>query len=112
MTKSWNITIDGKQHLVELDHKTWTNNQELKIDKTTVYKTPGIMQIGGVIGFIIDGHECAVIISNKLLGFNYDLVIDGVSLETGKKRTYQAVKPVTEINTKINNSGVPSSNEK
>lgn len=97
MQKSWNITIDGKSYTVGLDHQTWTNVQKITVNSQIIYESPGRMQVGGITRFTIDGHECAVIISSRILKFSYDLVLDGRSIESKKKVNIPKGDPVAAI---------------
>ena len=94
MTKQWEITLDGKVYTIKLEHNPWTNVQEIRVNNRIVYVSPGKLQVGGVTIFMIEGYECAVIITNKILRFDYDLAVNGISTNTRKKVKYQPVKPV------------------
>lgn len=113
MTKQWNITLDGKEYTIKLEHNTWTNVQEIRVNTHVMYVSPGKLQVGGVTSFMIEGHTCTVIITNKILRFDYDLVVDGVSAITRKKVKYQAIKPVaTMVNGAVQLSVENTSNGK
>jgi Fas apoptotic inhibitory molecule (FAIM1) len=97
MTKQWKIALDGKEYTVNLEHNPWTNVKEIHVNNHVIYASPGKLQVGGVTCFVIEGHECAVIITNKFLGFDYDLVVDGVSAITRKSVKYQTVNPMATM---------------
>lgn len=97
MTKQWNVPIEGKEYTVELEHNAWTNVQRVRLNGQMIYETPGKVQLTGATCFTIEGHECVVIVTNKMLGFDYDLVVDGVSIVTRKKVKYPALKPVATM---------------
>jgi hypothetical protein len=87
--KTWEFTIDGKEHKVELDHqyissrrRIRVDGQELELDKKS---SKPLLDYGSDHKFKIGNHECAVVIRTNGITYSYDLAIDGVSQKTGKQ---------------------------
>ncbi len=97
MVKQWIVSAAGRDYKIELEHNIWTNTQKVSINGQVIFETPGKLQIGGVTCFNLEGQVCAVIVTNKVLGFSYDLVIDGVSVVTKKKVKYIATQPLATV---------------
>ncbi len=94
MSKQWVVTIAERDYKIELEHNIWTNTQKVCINGQMIFESPTKLYIGGIICFNIEGQTCAVIITNKMLGFSYDLIVNGISIITQKRVKYAATQPV------------------
>lgn len=97
MRKTWQFEINNVRHTVELEHRRWTNKQNIALDGQQIYKTPTKFQVGGVTRFVIDGHLCAIVIRNRGFGYAYDLIVDGVSVTSGKQVRLEPGTPVATL---------------
>jgi hypothetical protein len=87
--KVWNFELDNIVHTVELEHGYWSGKRLLKVDGKIIEQTANVndmfSDLGSEHAFEIDGHRCFVHIRPPGLSVDYDLVVDGSSLQVGKQ---------------------------
>jgi hypothetical protein len=82
--KSWEFNLDGKKHIVTFENKL--TNDVLTVDgKIKEYPRDLPTLAGAEIDFKISGHKCFIKSKPKLTKFDYELIIDGKSVETGQE---------------------------
>lgn len=84
--KTWYIDLDGIQHTVELYHGFFSGKRLIKVDGEIIEESTMVVDKGSEHPFKINYHDCMLIIKVKIL-FHFDLIVDGVSVETGKTVT-------------------------
>ncbi len=87
--KTWNVEIDGKSHIVEMEHGSLFGGKVIKLDgnpfdKNLLQRKNGLQLTGSEDRFQVDGHEVAVYAYSNGFKFKYDLAVDGNSVQTGK----------------------------
>ena len=82
--KMWQIELDGKQHMVLLDHKAFSGERTISVDGTHYLNEKSSFDTGSVNEIKIGAHKLYVAAILTPLGFKYDLVMDGKSQETGE----------------------------
>lgn len=82
--KTWQYESNQTPYVIKLTHQYWTNHQTLHINNVEVYKTGKTLQLGGIIRFRIDEHDCAIFIRNKTLRYEFEFVVDSVSTSTDR----------------------------
>lgn len=85
-SKQWTISLDDKDHTVELEHGFWSGKRTIRVDGEPLPKLKSkLFDLGGEYPFNLAGHACAVrIIPRPSWKYKYDLVVDGRSEETGE----------------------------
>jgi hypothetical protein len=97
MLKQWFVTIAERDYKIELEHNIWTNSQKVSINGQVIFESPTKLYMGGVICFTIEDEKCAIVITNKLSGFYYELVVNSISITTQKKVKYAATPPAAVL---------------
>lgn len=81
--KIWIIKLDDVEHKIELEHGSVSGKRIIYLDgKVIEYIRYNIFDKGSKHYFIINNHRCVVLINSEFK-FSYDLIIDGISAETG-----------------------------
>ena len=75
--KRWEFKLDEAGHVVELEHNPLTGKRSIRVDGRLL-TLPN--DRGGRYAFRVDGHACEAGILGRGLKFEYDLVVDGVSM--------------------------------
>lgn len=83
--KSWEITLDGKRHRVQLEHGFWSGKRIIYVDDQKVLKGKKMLDDGDNYIIHIGSHICIVSIKVIVAWFKYDLIVNDVSLEKEKK---------------------------
>ncbi len=77
-----------RTHTVELQHNYWTTRRTIYLDEQLVplseIKSYGVYGKGSDDLFRVDGHDCVVNIRSNGVVYNYDLAVDGLSVQSGK----------------------------
>ncbi len=82
--KSWMIQLEDGTHLVELDQRWVSGKRIIRVDGQVVLESKSApMNTGNDDEFLIGLHKC--ILHSRTNGFtsNYDLSVDGRSIQTG-----------------------------
>jgi hypothetical protein len=85
--RMWNFSLRKKNHVVELKHSYWTGNTKVYLDGSLVSKGNTFWNMGGEFPFLVDEHNCLVVIRSKGAAssiYEYDLALDDISITTGK----------------------------
>jgi len=93
--KKWEIELEGQKHRIELEHGYVSGRREVRVDGQVLSELnmkSNLLDFGGTLPFKIGSHEYAVLIRTKYLGlaYDYDLVVEGKSLKTGKTQDLPA----------------------
>jgi len=85
--KEWNIKLGNEKYKIDLDHGYFSGKRIIYINNRKVLDDKRLLDIGDLYAFNINEHECIISIKvgNLLPTFTYDLIVDGVSHEKGKK---------------------------
>lgn len=83
--KIWKFELDDGAHIVELEHGYWTGKRILRVDNKVVEHTDMFFDLGSEHAFEISGHRCFIHIIPPGLSVDYDLVVDGSSLQVGEQ---------------------------
>ncbi len=75
--KRWEFKLDNIGHVVEVEHNPLTGKRSIRVDGRLLTLPD---DRGGRYAFRVDGHACEAGIIGKGLKFEYDLVVDGVSM--------------------------------
>ena len=83
---TWEVVIEGEEHTIAVYHSQLSGKKVVLLDGDTEYEESEFFDAGldFTFPFRIEGREVSVLISDALqegtVGWNYDLLIDGVSL--------------------------------
>ena len=83
--KSWAIQLEDGTHTVDLDTRWASGKRIIRVDGQIVFESrSALMNTGGDDDFLIGTHQC--ILHSRTNGFtsNYDLSVDGRSIQTGQ----------------------------
>ena len=83
--KTWAFEIEGEEHTVELEHKAFSGRRIIRVDGNLLENHSELLDVGKQYPFQIGGHEGVVHVQTNGFTFNYDLSIDGRSVDTGKE---------------------------
>ena len=94
---TWELVIEGEEHTIAVYHSQLSGKKVVLLDGDTEYEEEEFFDAGldFTFPFRIEGREVSVIISDALgdgkVGWNYDILIDGVSLnELNEERSMGA----------------------
>ena len=94
---TWELVIEGEEHTISVYHSQLSGKKVVLLDGDTEYEEEEFFDAGldFTFPFRIEGREVSVIISDALgdgkVGWNYDILIDGVSLnELNEERSMGA----------------------
>ena len=94
---TWELVIEGEEHTIAVYHSQLSGKKVVLLDGDTEYEEEEFFDAGldFTFHFRIEGREVSVIISDALgdgkVGWNYDILIDGVSLnELNEERSMGA----------------------
>ena len=83
---TWEVVIEGEEHTIAVYHSQLSGKKVVLLDGDTEYEESEFFDSGldFTFPFRIEGREVSVLISDAMhegkMGWNYDLLIDGVSL--------------------------------
>ena len=83
---TWELVIEGEEHTIAVYHSQLSGKKVVLLDGDTEYEESEFFDAGldYTFPFRIEGREVSVLISDALgdgkVGWNYDILIDGVSL--------------------------------
>lgn len=85
-TRVWTFEVEGKRHVVELEHGYWSGKRDIIIDGVP-FEGGGkfihmIADPGSVHHFDISGIPCVLQIKGRLLSFGYELYVGGKKVES------------------------------
>lgn len=92
--KQWNLQIDGQPWAIAFEHSTLTDKRSLQVNGEKIKPTKGsgnLFDAGAEVHFPVGSHACVVLIKTGGMTAAYELVIDGVSAETGQPVDVAAV---------------------
>ncbi len=94
--KTWNLTLEDGPHQVMLEHNAFWGKKRLLIDGGPPQRLglSGTKGIDAEHPFVLGGHDAIIYIRNNGLSANYDLAIDGLSVDTGQPVTKPPPLPV------------------
>jgi hypothetical protein len=86
--KMWNIEVDGTSHTVELEQWWVFGGKNIRVDgkqldKKSIKKTKGLFS-RGEDRFELAGHEVIIYTLSNRFTVQYDLALDGTSVQTGE----------------------------
>lgn len=86
--KSWTFELDNQEHTIQLEHSSLIGKRSIYLDGVLQEKKTRFFDTGSRNIVQIGGHTCTVLIgTNNGLTYNYDLLIDGLSIETGLEKS-------------------------
>ena len=86
--KSWTFELDQKEHTIDLEHSSLWTKRRIYLDGILKEEKTSFFDIGSRNIIQIGRHTCTVLIgTNNGLTYNYDLLIDEVSVKTGKEKS-------------------------
>lgn len=80
----WDVEVEGAAFRIELTHRQSTGFRSLKVNKETLIKDRDLFDIGGDYPFFIFEDFFIARIVRQGFGFQYDLVINGISITTNE----------------------------
>jgi hypothetical protein len=96
-TKTWNFTVDGTPHLLTLTHGVWTREKTISLDGKVLDQSPRAgFATASVQPFKLGHHSLKVVIQPRFPAFVYDLLVDDISLATGKRGPQRVMRPVRQ----------------
>jgi hypothetical protein len=90
---SWTLALDDGARRIELRHNPWLGRKTILVDGAPLAAVRGGWN-GSVHPFHVGAHACAVLIRDRGLRYQYDLVVDGRSVRTGQ---HPAFRPPGEL---------------
>jgi hypothetical protein len=85
--KIWRITLEDRVHTIELKHGYFTGKRLIRIDGKQIKLPPHERRkrydTGSTHSFAISNHQGIIVIRPTLLKFEYELIVDGISIDTG-----------------------------
>jgi hypothetical protein len=83
--KSWTVQLEDGTHTVEFD-KRWSSSQRvIRVDGQVVLATKaGWINTGSDDAFVLGAHQAVLHTRTNGLTFNYDLSVDGQSVQSGR----------------------------
>ena len=94
---TWELVIEGEEHTIAVYHSQLSGKKVVLLDGDTEYEEEEFFDAGldYTFPFRIEGREVSVIIADALVdgkvGWNYDILIDGISLnELNEERSMGA----------------------
>ena len=85
-TKTWDFTLEGQSHTLTLEHGVFSGKRTIILDGQLLEHIPrNLLDTGSAHEYEVDGHSVVVVIQSKVASFVYDLLVDGVSLDTGAR---------------------------
>src|SRR5690242_14577066 len=94
-SKRWMITLDGFEHAVTAEHRSWSGKVAITVDGVRVARS--CSSLGGVTArdfpFIFAGHNCYVRSTTNGFTCKHELIVDGRPVETGAPRGGQLPMP-------------------
>ena len=83
----WRLNLEDGLHTIELKHGYFSGKRSIRVDKKQVRLPQGERRkrydTGSTYSFAISGHQCMIVIRSTILNFEYELIVDGVSIDTG-----------------------------
>jgi Fas apoptotic inhibitory molecule (FAIM1) len=85
--KTWSLTLEDRPHTVELQHSSYSGSQSITVDGKKIEipreQRAARWDTGSKHSFLIGGHEAVVAIRSSGFAFEYELFVDGKSIDTG-----------------------------
>ena len=82
--KTWRVQLEGGIHIVEIQHGIFSPKEYLYVDGVLVSQASKWFALSSVHRFELEGHSAAAYIKSNGYTFDYDLVIDGISVDSGE----------------------------
>lgn len=98
-TRKWTINLEDGVHTVELKHGTISGKRSIFVDGKPLKLLPGeekkVYDTGSTHPFNISDHDCVVIIRSSGFSFEYELTVDGISVDSGLRVDKEEASRVT-----------------
>lgn len=91
--KAFTFKLEDGDHTVHIEHSSYAGKKLIRVDGKPLTQDRKVADTGDY-AFQINGHTGVVSIRNNLLGFSYDVGIDGKSVTTGKPIVPQVALPM------------------
>jgi hypothetical protein len=98
--KVWTFEIEDGRHTVELEHGYWSGKRIIRMDGKVVQQTGKIAHLfdaGSEHRFLAGEHSFVIYIRPSLIHFQYDLAINGHSVQTGSPVTKERSGCLTAV---------------
>jgi hypothetical protein len=82
--KSWTFELDNEQHIVKIDHGYFSGKKVIYLDGEVLEESRKIIDTDSEHTFQIGDHTCRIVVESNWVKFNYDLIVDGRSIESGE----------------------------
>lgn len=109
-TRNWTINLEDGTHTIELKHGTVSGKRSILIDGNPLELPSGeakkVYDTGSTHSFTISGHEAVVAIRSSGFSFEYELLVDGISVDTGLPMDKEDSARVTEKAVRARRVGV------
>ena len=87
--RRWEISLPDGRHSVELEHGYFTGRRKLTVDGVTTTQSGGALRDqSGMFPFRVGNSVAQLRIATNGLRYDYDVVVDGRSVTTGRPATY------------------------
>jgi len=83
--KRWIVNLDNKEYKIQLNHGYFSGRKTIKVNDEIIYQGKQIFDQGGNYPFKIGSHKLFIEITINGRTFDYDLIVDGISLATGER---------------------------
>ena len=108
--KKWTINLEDGVHTIELKHGTISGKRSILVDGNPLDLPPGeekkAYDTGSTHPFMISGHDCVVAIRSSGFSFNYELIVDGLNVDSGLPSDKEESARVTPEAVKVRRIGV------
>ena len=81
----WNVEFENEIHTIELEHSYFSGKRVIYIDGKKIFEDRKLLNPRDNYYFQLKKHNCVVSIKAKLVTFDYDFIVDNISLKTGKQ---------------------------
>ena len=86
-TRVWKVDLGDGVHTIELEHGYFSGKRSIRVDNKQIRLPRNERRkrydTGSTHSFAVSDHECMIIIRSTFLNFEYELIVDGASIDTG-----------------------------
>jgi len=82
--QTWRVQLEGGVHTIEIQHGIFSPKEYIYVDGVLINQVSKWFALSSVHRFDLEGHLAAAYIKSNGYTFDYDLAIDGISVDTGE----------------------------
>lgn len=83
--QTWTVPLEGRPRTILLEHSAWPGKRVIMVDNRPVAEARRWVDFGGIQAFDFGKHVLMTVIAVRGIRFRYDLIVDGISMATGKR---------------------------